>query len=67
MSRVKAIPLYLSGDEAKHLEEVLHTFFENDCRDPDRFTFILGQNPFAEDTYLRISYEGLDDVETIVL
>lgn len=67
MRRVKAIPLYLSASEAKNLADEISTFIKNNVRDLDSFVFIIGQSPFAEGTYLRISYEGIDDTETIVL
>lgn len=66
-SRVKAIPLYLDGCEVKHLYDYLENFFKNECENVDSFTFVIGQSAFAEDTYLKILYEGVDDVETIVL
>lgn len=66
-NRVKAIPLYLDGSEAKHLYVYLDNFFKNECSNVESFTFVLGQSAWAEDTYLKILYEGLDDVATIVL
>lgn len=68
-SRIRAIPIYLSSLEAVNLYNALDNFFKV-CADPnhiDRFSFIIGQNPFCEDTYLKITYEGLDDVETVLL
>lgn len=65
-NRIKAIPLYLSGSEATSLVKELVRFFDEECKYPDKFVYILGQDPFCEETYLSISYEGVE-VERVKL